>query len=224
MLHAPDFLGYESAIHMAADHADVVKKALELKKVGNDLVILVGGREIHPINVKVGGFYRVPTRQGDGAPRGAAEARARPLARGGALRRLARVPRLRAGLRVRLAAPPRRVPVQRGPDRVEQGARHPGLGVRGALHRGARRPRERPALRPQGARGLPRGPARPLQPELRPAAPGGAGGGPRRGPRHDLPQPLQEHRGPRGRAGLRLPRGAADHRRAGSRRTVPPWT
>jgi coenzyme F420-reducing hydrogenase alpha subunit len=63
MLHAPDFLGYESAIHMAQDHAEVVKKALELKKTGNDLVTLVGGREIHPINVKVGGFYRVPTRR-----------------------------------------------------------------------------------------------------------------------------------------------------------------
>jgi sulfhydrogenase subunit alpha len=62
MLHAPDFLGYESAVHMAKDHADAVKKALELKKVGNDLVALVGGREIHPINVRVGGFYRVPTR------------------------------------------------------------------------------------------------------------------------------------------------------------------
>jgi coenzyme F420-reducing hydrogenase alpha subunit len=63
MLHAPDFLGYESAIHMAADHADVVKAALELKKIGNDLVALVGGREIHPINVRVGGFYRVPARR-----------------------------------------------------------------------------------------------------------------------------------------------------------------
>jgi hypothetical protein len=63
MLHAPDFLGYESAIHMAADHLEVVKKALELKKIGNDLVALVGGREIHPINVRVGGFYRVPTRR-----------------------------------------------------------------------------------------------------------------------------------------------------------------
>ena len=42
----------------------MVKKALELKKIGNDLVTLVGGREIHPINVKVGGFYRVPTRAG----------------------------------------------------------------------------------------------------------------------------------------------------------------
>jgi coenzyme F420-reducing hydrogenase alpha subunit len=63
LLHAPDFLGYESAIHMAADHADVVKKALELKKIGNELVTLVGGREIHPVNVRVGGFYRAPGRR-----------------------------------------------------------------------------------------------------------------------------------------------------------------
>jgi sulfhydrogenase subunit alpha len=63
MLHAPDFLGYEDAIQMARDHGDVVKKALKLKKIGNELVALVGGREIHPINVKVGGFYKVPTKK-----------------------------------------------------------------------------------------------------------------------------------------------------------------
>ena len=63
MLHAPDFLGYESAIHMARDHAEVVQKALELKKTGNELVALLGGREIHPIGARVGGFYRVPTRR-----------------------------------------------------------------------------------------------------------------------------------------------------------------
>jgi sulfhydrogenase subunit alpha len=62
MLHAPDFLGYEDALQMARDHGDVVKKALQLKKIGNELVALVGGREIHPINVKVGGFYRLPTK------------------------------------------------------------------------------------------------------------------------------------------------------------------
>jgi sulfhydrogenase subunit alpha len=61
MLHAPDFLGYADAIQIAKDHPTVVKKALQLKKVGNDIVNLVGGREIHPINVKVGGFYKVPT-------------------------------------------------------------------------------------------------------------------------------------------------------------------
>ncbi len=62
LLHAPDFLGYESAIHMAQDHRDVVARGLRLKKAGNDVVSLVGGREIHPINVKVGGFYRLPSR------------------------------------------------------------------------------------------------------------------------------------------------------------------
>jgi coenzyme F420-reducing hydrogenase alpha subunit len=60
MLHAPDFLGYPDAITMAKDHRDWVKKALELKKTGNDIVNILGGREIHPINVKVGGFYRYP--------------------------------------------------------------------------------------------------------------------------------------------------------------------
>jgi len=63
MLHAPDFLGYASAIDMAADHPQVVQDARELKKIGNDLVSVLGGREIHPINARVGGFYRVPTRR-----------------------------------------------------------------------------------------------------------------------------------------------------------------
>jgi coenzyme F420-reducing hydrogenase alpha subunit len=60
LLHAPDFLGYESAVHMAKDHGDLVRRALQLKKAGNDLVALLGGREIHPVNVRVGGFYRAP--------------------------------------------------------------------------------------------------------------------------------------------------------------------
>jgi len=62
MLHAPDFLGYESVIHMAADHAPIVERALELKKIGNEILGLLGGRAVHPINVRVGGFYRVPGR------------------------------------------------------------------------------------------------------------------------------------------------------------------
>jgi sulfhydrogenase subunit alpha len=62
MLHSPDFLGYDDVIQMAKVYPDVVKQALALKKVGNDVVTLLGGREIHPINVRVGGFYRLPTR------------------------------------------------------------------------------------------------------------------------------------------------------------------
>jgi sulfhydrogenase subunit alpha len=60
MLHAPDFLGYDGAIAMARDHGEAVRRGLELKKAGNDIMTVIGGREIHPINVRVGGFYRAP--------------------------------------------------------------------------------------------------------------------------------------------------------------------
>ena len=66
MLHAPDFLGYPDAIRMAQDHPDLVKRALQMKKGGNAIVSFLGGREIHPINVRVGGFYKVPTKQAFG--------------------------------------------------------------------------------------------------------------------------------------------------------------
>lgn len=63
MLHAPDFLGYADSIKLAKDHPEVVKEALRLKKIGNDLMTLLGGREIHPVSVRVGGFYRVPKKK-----------------------------------------------------------------------------------------------------------------------------------------------------------------
>ncbi|HVM75473.1 MAG TPA: Ni/Fe hydrogenase subunit alpha [Candidatus Saccharimonadales bacterium] len=63
MLHAPDFLGYEDVIQMAKDHTDAVLRGLRLKKIGNTLMTVLGGREIHPINVRVGGFYRVPEKR-----------------------------------------------------------------------------------------------------------------------------------------------------------------
>ena len=61
LLHAPDFLGYDGAVEMAADHPAVVERGLRMKKAGNDLMDLVGGRSVHPINVRVGGFYRMPS-------------------------------------------------------------------------------------------------------------------------------------------------------------------
>jgi coenzyme F420-reducing hydrogenase alpha subunit len=62
MLHAPDFLGYPDAIAMARDDSKAVQRALALKKAGNELLRFLGGREIHPINARIGGFYRVPRR------------------------------------------------------------------------------------------------------------------------------------------------------------------
>jgi sulfhydrogenase subunit alpha len=63
MLHAPDFLGYESAIEIARDNPELVARALELKKLGNRVMTVVGGREVHPINVKIGGWYRTPRKR-----------------------------------------------------------------------------------------------------------------------------------------------------------------
>lgn len=62
LLHAPDFLGYPDIVGMSRDHAQVVERGLSLKKAGNQLMEFVGGRAIHPVNVRLGGFYSVPTR------------------------------------------------------------------------------------------------------------------------------------------------------------------
>ena len=61
MLHAPDFLGYDGAIELARDHRPIVERGLRIKRAGNELLRAIGGRSVHPINVKVGGFYRAPT-------------------------------------------------------------------------------------------------------------------------------------------------------------------
>jgi sulfhydrogenase subunit alpha len=63
LLHAPDFLGYASAVELAQEHRELVERALHMKKTGNEVMRVVGGREIHPINVRVGGFYRVPAKR-----------------------------------------------------------------------------------------------------------------------------------------------------------------
>jgi sulfhydrogenase subunit alpha len=62
LLHAPDFLGYDSAIELARDQRQLVEQGLALKRTGNRLVALLGARAIHPLTVRVGGFSRVPSR------------------------------------------------------------------------------------------------------------------------------------------------------------------
>ena len=60
-LHIPDFLGYPDVIALARDHRAAVERGLRLKKAGNAILELVGGRAIHPVNPRVGGFYRATT-------------------------------------------------------------------------------------------------------------------------------------------------------------------
>lgn len=62
MLHAPDFLGHQDALQMSKGHPDAVKRGLKLKKIGNEIVALLGGREIHPVNIRFGGFYKAPSK------------------------------------------------------------------------------------------------------------------------------------------------------------------
>jgi coenzyme F420-reducing hydrogenase alpha subunit len=63
MLAAPDFLGYESVLAMVPKHLDLVKKAIKMKMVANELTEIVGGRAINPVTPKINGFYQVPSKE-----------------------------------------------------------------------------------------------------------------------------------------------------------------
>lgn len=62
MLHAPDFLGLDSALDLAKAEPELLRRGLRLKKAGDAILTLLGGRAIHPVSVCVGGFTRVPGR------------------------------------------------------------------------------------------------------------------------------------------------------------------
>ena len=112
MLHAPDFLGFPDGIAMARDHGAMVKNGLAIKKAGNEIMQLLGGREIHPVSVKAGGFHRVPTRAELNALaeklKHARDSGRRARAMGGAVS----LPRFRAGLRICGSSSSGRIPVQ----------------------------------------------------------------------------------------------------------------
>ena len=61
-LSLPDLMVYESIIAMVKDHRDIVKRALMLKKLGNDITQLIGGRSVHPVTMIVDGFTSIPSK------------------------------------------------------------------------------------------------------------------------------------------------------------------
>ena len=63
MLHAPDFLGLADALLIAQENPELVATALRLKKLGNTILEVTGGRAIHPVNFKVGGVYGIPKKR-----------------------------------------------------------------------------------------------------------------------------------------------------------------
>jgi len=59
-LNAPDYLGLDDGIQIARVHRAEVERALRLRKLGNGILALLGGRSVNPVGVRVGGFHRTP--------------------------------------------------------------------------------------------------------------------------------------------------------------------
>ena len=63
ILASPDYLGLPSVFPLAESARDIVERALGLKRLGNELCTLVGGRPVHPTVAVVGGFTSEPSRE-----------------------------------------------------------------------------------------------------------------------------------------------------------------
>jgi coenzyme F420-reducing hydrogenase alpha subunit len=60
LLAAPDFLGFGNAAAMAQEYPDEVRRGMRLQALGNDIMRLLGGRSVHPVGTRIGGFWRAP--------------------------------------------------------------------------------------------------------------------------------------------------------------------
>ena len=220
MLHAPDFLGYADAhSRWPRDHRELVEGALRLKKIGNEIMRVLGGREIHPINVRVGGFYRAPTAAELARARAELLECAREVARGGALHRLASRPAT-SSRSSSSSRSERRVPDGEGTAGLEQRPRH-----RRRRSTTSTSPRSTWSTPPRCTRGcatarqLPRRAAGALRAQLRPALAGGAQAAAAGPAEPVVPQPLPQHRRAHGGDRVRARRGAAHASTPTSRRT-----
>jgi sulfhydrogenase subunit alpha len=59
-LAVPDYLNYPGVAALAADHPEAALLGLRLKKLGNSIQEIIGGRAVHPVNAVVGGFGKLP--------------------------------------------------------------------------------------------------------------------------------------------------------------------
>lgn len=62
-LTTPDYFNHESLISLGQERPDLLKIGLKLKKLGNDLGDVIGGRAIHPVYAMVNGFTHIPPRK-----------------------------------------------------------------------------------------------------------------------------------------------------------------
>ena len=59
-LALPDYLGYDSALDMTKKHKNEVHNALNLMQTGNNMIYVIGGRDLHPVSATLGGFLKLP--------------------------------------------------------------------------------------------------------------------------------------------------------------------
>ena len=212
LLHAPDFLGCEDAVELAALDRTPVERGLELKRIGNLLMATVGGRSVHPVNVRLGGFYRAPDRS-------AVLALAEPLrrARDAALATTEWVasfefPDVENDYRFVALRGEHAYPIESGRVASSEGLDTDPAGL-------ASLSVEEQVARSTALQAAPRGEvllshrtARSLRPQQRIPARDRPPGRRRSRSGTGVPQPLPQHRGALGRARLRLRRGAAARR------------
>ncbi|GAQ94269.1 coenzyme F420-reducing hydrogenase, alpha subunit [Thermodesulfovibrio aggregans] len=60
LLVAPDLVGVPSFVPLIKTHPDVVRRALKMKRLCNELCDILVGRHVHPISTVVGGFTKLP--------------------------------------------------------------------------------------------------------------------------------------------------------------------
>ncbi len=60
-LALPDYVGHESVLSMLPKYLPQVKSALKMTRVGNALIRVVGGRDLHPVSATIGGFLKIPS-------------------------------------------------------------------------------------------------------------------------------------------------------------------
>jgi len=60
-LALPDYMSVANAIELHQKNPEVYRTAIALKKLGDKLTEIIGGRAVHPVTPVVGGFLSVPT-------------------------------------------------------------------------------------------------------------------------------------------------------------------
>ncbi|WP_415902177.1 Ni/Fe hydrogenase subunit alpha [Neptuniibacter sp. QD29_5] len=61
LLALPDYFGHNSALELAGEFPDEVRRGFAIQDAGNRIMRFLGGRSVHPVGIKVGGFHKAPT-------------------------------------------------------------------------------------------------------------------------------------------------------------------